>query len=380
MQSGSKMLILHIITTIDRGGAENHLAELVSGQIAKGHAVAVAYLKGNGYWAEYYRKLSVEVFPLGLKRYGDIKPLLLLRKAISVFRPDVVHAHMPPAELYGRLSLIGASSSIVFIISKHLDGGFFHGSEGQTESLLGAASARLVARRAKHVIAVSQAVKNFVTSELVGLPTDEVTVVRHGIGTDAYEGVSAGAVADIRRRFGITDDEITIGTVARLVPQKSLHILLAAFSRFHARAACKSKLLIIGTGPLEADLRKLADDLDISESVVWAGFREDIPVLMKAMDVFALTSEYEGFGVVLIEAMAAEKPVIASCISAIPEVVEDGVSGILYPYGDVSALVDGLERLLDASVRKRYGEAGKARVYECFSPGRMVAQTLSLYG
>jgi len=97
--------------------------ELVSGQIAKGHDVAVAYLKGNGSWEEYYREQSIAVFPLGLKRYGDIKPLLLLRKAISVFRPDVVHAHLPPAELYGRLSLIGSSSSIVFIISKHLDGG-----------------------------------------------------------------------------------------------------------------------------------------------------------------------------------------------------------------------------------------------------------------
>jgi len=102
-------------------------------------------------------------------------------------------------------------------------------------------------------------------------------------------------------------------------------------------------------------------------------------VLMKAMDIFALTSEYEGFGLVLIEAMAAGRPVIASHVSAIPEIVDDGVSGILCRYGDVSALVDGLERLLDASVRKGYGEAGKARVSECFSPDGMVEQTISLY-
>jgi len=241
------MLILHIITTVNRGGAENHLAELVSGQVTRGHDVAVAYLKGDGYWAGYYRKLGVEVFPLGLKRYGDIKPLLLLRKAISALRPDVVHAHMPPAELYGRLSLIGSPSSIVFIISKHVDGRFFHGSEGQTESLLGAALARFVARRAKYVIAVSQAVKDFMTSELVGLPPDKVTVVRHGVRTDAYDEVPADAVADVRHRFGIAADDITIGTVARLVRQKSLHILLTAFSQFQARAACRSRLLIVGT-------------------------------------------------------------------------------------------------------------------------------------
>jgi len=102
-------------------------------------------------------------------------------------------------------------------------------------------------------------------------------------------------------------------------------------------------------------------------------------VLMKAMDIFALTSEYESFGLVLAEAMAAGRLVIASRISATPEVVDDGVSGILYRYGDVSALANGLERLVDASVRKRYGEAGKVRVREHFSPDRMVEQTMSLY-
>lgn len=85
--------------------------------------------------------------------------------------------------------------------------------------------------------------KNFMISELVGLPRDKIKVIRHGIGTDAYDELSAGA-ADVRHRFGIADDEIMVGAAARLVRQKSLHVLLAAFGQFHARSPCGSKLLM----------------------------------------------------------------------------------------------------------------------------------------
>ena len=128
-----------------------------------------------------------------------------------------------------------------------------------------------------------------------------------------------------------------------------------------------------------SDLQKMSEQLGISDSVFWYGFREDIPEIMSALDVFVLTSEYEGFGLVLLEAMAAGVPVIATDISAIPEVVEHLVTGLLFPYPDITSFVQCLEQLSDHDLRKKIGKAGIARVETKFSVEQMVNATIELY-
>ena len=105
------MKIFHVITTLNRGGAENHLFALVRGQISRGLQVEVAYLKGDGYWKKELQQLGVAVHELELRCYGDVWPLIRLRKLLSASNPDIVHAHMPPAELYARVALIGDRKS-----------------------------------------------------------------------------------------------------------------------------------------------------------------------------------------------------------------------------------------------------------------------------
>src|SRR4030095_7545407 len=112
--------ILHVITGIDRGGAENHLFDLVRHQRASGMAVTVAYLRGNGYWAAPLRALGAEVQPLGLRFYGELKPLVRLGWLLRRTEFDLVHAHLPPAELYVRLALLGINRQTVpVLITKH---------------------------------------------------------------------------------------------------------------------------------------------------------------------------------------------------------------------------------------------------------------------
>jgi glycosyltransferase involved in cell wall biosynthesis len=139
------------------------------------------------------------------------------------------------------------------------------------------------------------------------------------------------------------------------------------------------KLVLLGHGSEEASLRRLSESEGVADRIVFAGRRNDIPAVMKAFDVFALTSDYEGFGLVLLESMSAGKPVVATNVSAIPEVVTPGETGILVPAQDPAAFGRALVDLLDPDLRIAMGRAGRRRVAEAFSPDAMVQATLAVY-
>lgn len=364
--------VLHVITTINRGGAENHLLELVRGQLLGGLRVAVAYLKGDGYWESSLRRAGAEVICLQLRHYGQLAPVFRLRNFVARFAPEVVHAHMPPAELYTRLALaLPGTAKPTFVISKHNDEPFYRGA-GQR------AVARWVAGRAARIIAISHAVNSY-TRRTLGLPSEKVVTLHYGIDPKPYRTAPNKAIAELRKEWNIPADAWVIGTVARLVPQKALHVMIKGYAKYRERAACPSRLVMVGRGGLEAELKALAEELGIGQELVWAGFREDIPAVMNAFDCFALTSIYEGFGLVLLEAMAAGRPVVATSVSAIPEVVADGESGILVPANDPDALAGAFKRLENAEVRRELGRAGLNRAEEVFTLDLMVAKTIGMY-
>jgi len=365
--------ILHVITTINRGGAENHLRDLIHGQIAHhGFEVACAWLKGDSYWATALGQLGVRLFPLNLVRYGQLKPAWLLYRAIREFKPDVVHAHMPPAEFYARLALLSSScKKPKLIISKHNDEPFYRGPGHQ---LLG----RWVARMSSHVIAISDAVNEYMVKQL-GLSTAKISTIHYGIDPTPFQEVSQETIRAVRESWEIPPQAWVIGTVARLVPQKALHILLQGYSRYRVLASRPSRLVIVGSGDLEADLKAEAQRLGVDDYVVWAGYREDIPAVMRAFDCFALTSIYEGLGLVLLEAMAAGKPVVATSVSAIPEVVQDRVTGLLCAVNNPDLIAEALLQLEQLEYQKSLGYAGYIRVTKHFSLSEMISKTIATY-
>lgn len=365
------MKILHVITGIDRGGAEGHLLELVKHQRASGRAVAVAYLRGQGYWAETLRKLGVEVHSLGLRFYGDPRPWLRLRQIVRRSAFDLLHAHLPPAELYARLALLGLDALLPVVITKHNEERF---SPGPGQKLLG----RWVGGRARQVIAISDAVRRYMIGSALGLEAGKVSTIYYGIDAAPFAAVRAGETAAVRKQWGLAEDALAIGFVGRLVGQKDIDTLLRAFALFAARCA-PARLVIVGTGALEARLRQRAEELGVSSRVVWAGFRDDIAAVMSAFDIFALTSVYEGLGVVLLEAMASSVAVAATRVGAIPEVVADGETGFLVGPREPAALAAAFDRLSDGALRAQFGEAGRRRVLREFTLGRMRQATDEIY-
>lgn len=365
--------VLHVMTAIDRGGAENHLAELVRHQRASGLAVTVAYLRGNGSWAPKLRAMGATVQDLRLRFYGDPRPCSQLRRILAETSFDLVHAHLPPAELYLRLALLGRSAKeLPLIISKHNDCAF-HRIPGQR------ALGRWVARRASAVIAISAAVWRYMTGPALGLRPETVHPIYYGIDVQPFENVMKNSVAELRREWGAGPETLVVGFAGRLVEQKAIDTLIRAFAMWVKCGPRDALLVIAGRGPLEAALRACANREGIADRVVWAGFREDVPRVMSAFDVFALTSVHEGFGLVLVEAMAARRPVVATRAGAIPEVVVDGETGLLTDPQAPEQFAEALTRMTDPAFRARLGAAGYRRVLTHFTLARMWEQTDALY-
>ena len=364
------MKVLHVITSIVRGGAETHLFELARGEVDRGVGVTVAYLKGEPYWRDALVKAGVAIEPLAMARYGDPRPIARLRAAMRCIRPDVLHAHLPPAELYARLALAAGGPARTFVLTRHNDEGFYRGPWHRE---LGA----WVARRADIVIAVSDTVRDQ-THRYLGVSAAKTRTIRHGIDLEPFAHVASAERNRLRAEWGAVDDTVVVGTVGRLVPQKALHVLLEGFARYRALTSRPSRLVVVGYGPLETELKARSLELGLADAVVWAGFRDDIPAVMSSFDVFALSSQYEGFGLVLLEAMAAGKPVVATQVSAILEVVEDGVNGLLCPADDPDAFSAAMMRLEDTALREKLGTAGRKRAGE-FTLDRMIDATLAAY-
>jgi glycosyltransferase involved in cell wall biosynthesis len=348
--------------------------ELVTHQRAAGFEVVVAYLKGKGYYVPKMREIGVAVHFLDLKFYGHLAPVKAIRNLVKEGHFDLVHAHLPPAELYVRLALLGiGAQQLPLLITKHNDCAF-HEQPG--ERMLG----KWVAKRAWKVVAISDAVRRFMIEPTLGLPEEQVETIVYGSNSKPYESAAPEAVAALRAQWKLpTENSMVIGFAGRLVPQKDIKVLLRAFGLFSAAHPRGARLVMLGMGPLEAELKQFAAELGLGDSVIWAGFREDVPVVMNAFDVFALTSKHEGFGLVLVEAMAAGKPVVATRAGAIPEVVVDGETGYLAEIGDSTAISESFARMLDPELRKRFGEAGRQRATERFSLDRMFAETDALY-
>jgi glycosyltransferase involved in cell wall biosynthesis len=361
--------VLHVITCIDRGGAENHLTALTIGQAQRGWRVVVAYLKGNGYWRQELEKHSIEVVPLEWRGYGDFALVGRLLRLIEAQRPNCLHAHLPAAEVMTRLAWRKASVRPTFVISKHSDdpistplfwlGGFW------------------AERGAVAVLAISGAVARYLHRQH-RLPEDRVHTIHYGLDPAPYDCVTAGQIASLRREWGVAEDELLVGTVARIVPQKRIDLLIEALARLRAEGL-RWRLVVVGGGILEKKLRKLAHQRAVGSAVVWAGRREDIPVVMQALDVVALCSDYEGFGLVLLEAMASRRPLVATRVSAIPEIVVDGATGHLTAAGDAGAVAMALRSLGDAERRRSFGLAGRARLEAHFTVAKMVDATLAFY-
>jgi len=232
----------------------------------------------------------------------------------------------------------------------------------------------LLWRRADAIICISDAVKDWLIKR--AMSTGKARVVHYGIEPERF----AEPTAAFRQAWGLNGGAI-VGSVGRLEPGKNHECLVSAMVEI-CKAVPNALLLIAGHDPwgYGKNLRRLIEDLGLEDSVRLIGFQSDVVSFLHALDVFAFASNSEGFGQVLVEAMAAGKPVVASKIPPLTEIVVDGESGLLVERGNPMAFAEALTRLfIDPLEREHMGMRGRERVREYFTAERMSQETLVLY-
>jgi glycosyltransferase involved in cell wall biosynthesis len=179
--------------------------------------------------------------------------------------------------------------------------------------------------------------------------------------------------------LGIPADAPVIGTVCNLRPQKALDVMLSAVASLRPKLP-DCRLLIVGDGVEREGLEALAEQLGLADAVTFLGQRDDIPDVLAAFDLFALSSDFEGMPLAVIEAMGAGLPVAATRVGGIPDLIDDGVQGLLVPARDAGALASAMGELLSApDLSRRLGEAGRARRQEEFDIDVVVSRVERLY-
>jgi glycosyltransferase involved in cell wall biosynthesis len=233
-------------------------------------------------------------------------------------------------------------------------------------------------KKPQRLIAVSYSIKKVAVE--AGVEASKITVVHSGIDTSMTTGVAEGK--RVRDYYGLLPGQPVIGTVGNIFPRKGYEYLIEAVREIQKELP-HIPCLLIGEGNLHYRelLLERIEKAGLQKAITFTGFRSEVLAYIAAMDVFVLPSLMEGFGIVLLEAMMMERPVVATAVGGLPEIVEDQATGFLVPPGNSSALAEKILSLLRGpAIRERLGQAGRARVLEHFSIDRMISQLRKLYG
>ncbi len=366
--SPRRVKVLLLAVGLGVGGTEEHILQLATRLRRERFEITVCALKDDDVIGRELRKRGVMFVSLGGKGKLDVRVLMKLYRLVSRERPQVIHAFLLWANMAARI--VGRILRGPRVISSYHD-------VMVTEGWLSRMIDRLTTGWTDSIVCCSEAVRRSVFSQIGGEKAQYMTIP-FGVDVERFSGVASAKRAEL----GLQEGMPVLGTVCRLVePKKGLRVLLEALASLKGGAASPPcQLLIIGDGPASDSLRALSERLGIAPWVVFAGVRRDIPHLLPLMQIFVLPSLYEGFGIAILEALAAARPVVATAVDGIPEFVSHGQTGLLVPPGEPAALAAAIRTLLDHPEQAELmGARGQEHVRGEFGIESIVRQHERLY-
>jgi glycosyltransferase involved in cell wall biosynthesis len=370
-----KHKIVHIFKATGVSGSENHLLTLLPELNKKFDVYVILLIESTNQVDELKAVLEengITVYRVIIKHHLDFFVILKIYSLIKKIRPNIAHTHLVHADIYGTLSCRIARVPRI-ISSKHNHDPF------RAHPLFKLVSS-FVSRYHDRIIAISESLKEFLY-KVEGIDKEKITVIKYGLNPEKLASVSTklNKKLTLRDEFKIPHDYIIIGNVARLISQKGYPFLIDAFHDL-VKEGFKIVLIIVGEGLLREELQNQVQDLGLEDKVFFTGYRTDVIQLMDEFDIFVFPSIWEGFGLVLLEAMSLGKPIISSNVGAIPEIVIDGETGFLVMPRDVLGLRNVMKKLIESpDLRKSIGEKGRERLKAEFSVEKMVKKTEKLY-
>lgn len=353
-----KLNILLTVPRLNIGGAESYVATVAAGLRERGHNVSVA--SWGGHLATELSRQGIHHFLVPIRLHRGLAAFMLER-IIQRQQIDLVHANSAAAGLAAVKACRKLNLPCVYTA---------HGVLGHDvrEQALG---------QADTIICVSDFLRRLSIER--GFPQDRLITLYNGVNTDKFQPDQATG-KQIREKLGISPNEFVIGIVSRIrnIRDKGHADLLEMLHRYASER--KWRLLIVGKGRGMPELKREVNRLGLTGKVCFAGFWREVQNVMAAMDVVVLPSNFETFGLVLAEANAAGKPVVAYAVGGVPEAVADGETGFLVPKRDLAVLYEKLSQLAeDKGLSQRMGAAGRLRVEKQFNDKSMVDKLLKVY-
>lgn len=381
--------VLRVITRLNVGGPARHVVLLDRGLRTRGYSTLLAYGSiGEGEASLEHLAIeagvpTVQIPALGrrVSPLSDVRAFAALVATTFSEAPDVVHTHTAKAGALGRLAALvfnltrGRRRRCAVIHTFH--GHVFEGYFRPPLSRAVRAIERLLARVTDRIIAISPSQRDDLVRRF-GIARPDATVVIP-VGLDLAPLLAHASMPSLRHEFGIGEESVVFGFVGRLVPIKNVPGLITAFSSVLSRVP-DATLLIVGDGPERPAVERAIRDLGLENRVRVPGWLEDLASIYATMDVCVLSSRNEGTPVAVIEAMAAQRPVVATRAGGVVDVIVDGETGVLVPRDDVNALSEAMVRLArDPGLRARMGERGRQVAASRFGYERLVDEIDRLY-
>ncbi len=366
-----KKKILQLISPIGCFGAENVLLQLCKELSFSDYACCLGII-GNKNNSHEEVVVSAKKDNLELKVFDcsgkfDLKTIQAIRKYVKENKIDVIHSHGYKSNLFSLLAAVGTGSRKFTTCHNWL---------GKTIKMkFYARLDKFFLKKFDKVVAVSEVLLDEIAR--CGVPKDKIVVIHNGVNTDCPD--VREDTRRLRASLGISEENKIILSVGRLSEEKGLKYLLDAAQTIKEHNK-NIKLIIAGDGPLRNELEVKAKESGLGEHVFFLGVRDDIPVLLQCADVFVLPSLVEAMPMALLEAMAAAKPVVASEVGSVPEIIKDGYSGILAAPGDTAGLARAIESLLaDWSKAESLAEKAFETVKRDFSSKAMGERYMEVY-
>jgi glycosyltransferase involved in cell wall biosynthesis len=385
VRASEKIRVLRLIARLNMGGPALHVAYLTRGLDERGYEttlLAGSLSRGEGSMSFVADELGVRWHPVA-HLHRDISPLYdplsvaRLVKWIRGVRPHILHTHTAKAGAVGRIAAALAGEARPPIVVHTFHGHVLRGYFDPATTAVFRSLERTLARTTTRLVAVSPEVRD----DLVALgvaPVEKFSVIRLGIDLDGRIAAAADG-AGLRRLFGVPSDEFVVGWIGRMTAIKRLQDVLESFRRLRERGVA-ARLCLVGDGPDREQVEQVAHDLGVARHTLFVGYQREVAPYYALFDALVLPSANEGTPVVAIEALAAGKPVVATRVGGVPDVVEDGRAGLLVEVGDVGALAAALERLArDPDLRRSLGEYGRERVVPRYRVERLVDDVDELY-
>lgn len=371
-----KIRILFVIENSSFGGGERAFAQIINGLDKEKFEVYVVCLP-DGLFVEKIKN-TAQIIPLDLRNRFNLLNIFLLAKVIKGKKIDIVHSQGARADFFtrlaGRLAKVSKVVSTVAMPVEGFDVGFF--KKGIYIVL-----DRYTEKFVDKFVVVSDALRKRLI-EKHRIPSEKVSLIYNGVEINSDTGYR---IPDARKKIiqelQIPENTMLVGTIGRLVWQKGLPYFIEAIEIIETRYKIPDTgYLIVGEGNLERSLKLKVESLKLDNKIIFTGFRKDVKEILAALDIFVLPSIREGQPIILLEAMAMAKPIIATNIEGVNETVIDGETGILVPPKNPQALAEAILRLTqDKELRKKMGLAGRKLVEEKFDIREIVKQHEQLY-